>query len=60
MKKVLVLMLCTLALWGCAQRRMDGWNEEDVSLLTRELAADITGSPGYANTLGQKDRRPRC
>jgi len=58
MKKVLVLMLCTLALWGCAQRRLNGWNEEDVSLLTRELAADITGSAWLREHIEAKGQAP--
>ncbi len=58
MKKVLVLMLCTLALWGCSQRRLNGWNEEDVSLLTRELAADITGSAWLREHIEAKGQAP--
>ncbi len=58
MKKVLVLLLCALALCGCAPRRLNGWNEEDGILLARELAADIVGSAWLREHLESQGRAP--
>ncbi|MBW6514029.1 MAG: penicillin-binding protein activator LpoB [Candidatus Syntrophosphaera sp.] len=41
MEKVLVLLICALALAGCATNVVSTWNDEDARILARELAADI-------------------
>lgn len=44
MKKILVLLLCALALGGCAVLRLNSWDNEDSLALARDHAADILGS----------------
>ncbi|MDD4224667.1 MAG: hypothetical protein PHD87_08825 [Candidatus Cloacimonetes bacterium] len=58
MKKVLVLLLCALALSGCAVRRLNSWNDEDAAILARELAADIVNSPWLREAAAGEDRTP--
>ena len=41
MEKVLVLLICALALAGCATNVFSTWSDEDTQILARELALDI-------------------
>ncbi len=58
MKKVLVLMLCALALSGCGSRRLNSWNKDDETLLARELAADIVAGAWLRESFTAANRAP--
>ncbi len=41
MKKVLLLMMCGLVLFGCSVHRLNGWNADDAEDMAHELASRI-------------------
>jgi hypothetical protein len=58
MKKVVLLLLCLLALAGCAITRSSVWNGEDSSCVAQAVASSVLDADWYAEFVTQNHTLP--